>query len=371
MGVDRRGLIRQIPAVDHRLRTGGPAGAASRRQHVLGGSRPERRERALGCGPFGRAQFGGEQGAAFLRLLQRRQRREATRRLADRAVEQTGGQRRRNQTADAHRTGRLAEDQNPVRIAPEGRSIGLHPLKRRDLVEQAVVARRTVLGLGAQAGVRQEPEGSEPVVDRDQHHALAGQRRAVEDERRTVADLVAAAVEPDHDRPRTVRAGIRGGPEVEVEAVLAAVDLAAAVDRGVGGDPLPAGGAGLMSAPHALPRFGRLWRAPPQIAHRGRSERDAAEHEHVAGWTPAVIDRGALDSARHGLDDEARAGGVRLSVSATGGSGYDSHDQETIRRPTLHGNSFQPRNQSCNSSRCTSPDSGTGRPARVSNHTQR
>ena len=293
-GVDLPRLVGQVPAVDHGLRTVGPPGAAGRGQHVLGRSGPHCGGDFSDGGILRDAQLVGQQHAAPLRLLQALERSEATGGLTDRAMEQTSRQRRRDQAADAHGARRLAEDRHSLRVATERRGVVPHPLERRDLVEQAVVAGRPVLRLGGQRLVGQEAERAQPVVDRHQDDALPSKRRAVEDERRPMPHLVAAAVEPDHDRPRTSVAGGRR-PQIEIEAVLAAVEFAAAPDRGVGTDPLPARRAGLQGRTHAVPGRRRLRRPPAQVAHRRRGVGNAAEGEHVAGWAAAVVDRRPLD----------------------------------------------------------------------------
>ena len=93
----------------------------------------------------------------------------------------------------------LAEDGDVLRVAAEGRDVALHPLQRRDLVHQAVVADRLARpgGLG-QRRVGEVAERAQPVVDGHHHHAVAGEVLAVIDPAR--AGPVAAAVDPDHHR---------------------------------------------------------------------------------------------------------------------------------------------------------------------------
>ena len=59
--------------------------------------------------------------------------------LGDRAPEQPLGAGHGKQRADAHRSGRLAEDGDVAGITAEGGDILLHPLEGGDLVEQAAV----------------------------------------------------------------------------------------------------------------------------------------------------------------------------------------------------------------------------------------
>ena len=98
--------------------------------------------------------------------------------LGDGLVEQALGRWRAEERADAHAAGGLAEDRDVAGVAAEAGDVVAHPTEGGDLVADAV---------GARAGERrvqvpevEEPEGAQPVVDRDDHHvAVPGQVRAV------------------------------------------------------------------------------------------------------------------------------------------------------------------------------------------------
>src|SRR4029077_2505625 len=62
--------------------------------------------------------------------------------LADRAMEQSAAAWRHDVVADVSRTGGLTEDRDVVGIASELRDVGLHPLQRCALIEQALVTER-------------------------------------------------------------------------------------------------------------------------------------------------------------------------------------------------------------------------------------
>ena len=120
----------------------------------------------------------------------------------------------------ANEPGRLAEDRDVAGIAAERRDVVLDPPQRRDLIEHAVVARRVAAGLARQLGMREEPEHAEPVVERDEHHALARERLAVVARLGAGAGLKAAAVNPHHHR-QPIAGGLAGVQMLRVEAVLA------------------------------------------------------------------------------------------------------------------------------------------------------
>jgi len=66
---------------------------------------------------------------------------------------------------------RFAEDRDLVGIAPERRDVVLHPLQRRELVHEPVVAPHVVRRLGGQRGVGEVPEPAEPEIHADDHDA--------------------------------------------------------------------------------------------------------------------------------------------------------------------------------------------------------
>ena len=114
----------------------------------------------------------------------------------DRLVEQRGGRGRGEHQADVLRSGRFPGDRHMRRIAAEFGDVPLHPLQRRDLVHQRVIARRSAL-LGAELAVRQEAEDPEPVTDADEHDLLADVRK---DDVVGAAGAIASAVDPHQHR---------------------------------------------------------------------------------------------------------------------------------------------------------------------------
>ena len=123
----------------------------------------------------------------------------------------------------------------------------------------------------------EKPQRPQPIVDADQHHALLGQGAAVIHGQVAVADAQGAAVNPDHHRPGVSRFG--PGPDVQVQAVLAALQLAAAVDAV--DDGLPAGRSEGGGVPRLLPGSRASRRLPAQVPHRRRRVGDAAKHPHA------------------------------------------------------------------------------------------
>ena len=64
-------------------------------------------------------------------------------------------------------------------LPPKAAMLSRTQRERRHLIEQAVVARGVPARLARQLGMREEPEDAQPVVDRDDHDALARERVAV------------------------------------------------------------------------------------------------------------------------------------------------------------------------------------------------
>ena len=219
---------------------------------------------------------------------------EAAAALADGGVEEAARERRGHQLVDAPRAGRLAEDGHARRVAPERRDVPLHPAEGGDLVQQAVVARRPVPGLGAQQRVGEIAERAEAVVDGDQHHAALRQPRPVVGDVGAVADGQPAAVDPNQHGGAVVRP--RRRPDVQVEAVLVHAVDARVVERPHRGGQrvLHARRRRLGCVAHALPRRRGLRGTPPEVAHRRGRERHApvdhdlgAERRGGTGELPA------------------------------------------------------------------------------------
>src|SRR4029077_1525286 len=101
----------------------------------------------------------GERGAAF----------------ADGLVDQAFGQWGCHKRADGKRASALTKNGHIVRIAAESGNVVLYPLKCRDLIEQTVVARGTVAGLGDEIRMREESKDTEAIVHGDHDYAVLGQ----------------------------------------------------------------------------------------------------------------------------------------------------------------------------------------------------
>ena len=309
--------VGEDPAVDVRGRPDQVGRHALHRVGARGPHRLERRRRAvaeqgLDEALAGRLDLGPGRGPA--------PRAEAAAALADGGVEEAAGERRRHELVDAPRAGRLAEDGHARRVAPERRDVPLDPAEGRDLVEEAVVARRPVPGLGAQQRVGEIAERPEAVVDGDQHHAALGQPRPVVGDVGAVADGQPAAVNPDEHRRAVVRP--RRRPDVQVEAVLVHAVDAGVVERPHRGGQraLHARRRGLGRVAHALPGRRRLGGTPPQIAHRRGRERHApVDHDLVAERRRRSRELPALDG-----HDPA---GVLAHGGCRAGGGKTDHDQ--------------------------------------------
>src|SRR5260370_31801662 len=126
-----------------------------------------------------------------------------------------------------------------------------------------------------------EAKSVEAVIDSDYDHAFAGEDFALVGGGGAGAASKPATVDPHHHR-QTVLCGFRGGPNVEVEAILAERRKFALINRSRGRvRRLPAGIGELRGLANALPGGRRLRRFPTEIAHRRRSKGYAAVNAHV------------------------------------------------------------------------------------------
>jgi hypothetical protein len=211
--------------------------------------------------------------------------------LEDHAMEQPARGGHGEQHADRDRAGGFAHHGDLARIAAERGDVVPHPAQRRDLIEQQAVAR---VMAGREVAEVEQARQAEPVVDRDGDDALLGERHAVIQRRRARAHDERAAVDPHHDR---VRAGAGGREHVEVQAVLAGLDLVG--DAAHHRDPRIArlGGdrAEVRGVADAGPRRGRRGRPEPERADRRRRERDPLPHRDVAVALAAHLAMGGLD----------------------------------------------------------------------------
>src|ERR1700722_12799537 len=125
--------------------------------------------------------------------------------------------------------------------------------------------------------MREESKDSQPVIISDHHRALARQCVAVIHGERSRASGESAAVGPD-DYGAAFAGGFRGGPDVQIEAVLAR-------SRSTGGPALllHAHRAKFVGLAHAFPmrRWTRL--TPAQVADRRRGKGDALIDANVVG----------------------------------------------------------------------------------------
>ena len=130
--------------------------------------------------------------------------------------------RRCHQLADRMPPGGLTKDGDVVRVATKGFDVVAHPGERRNLIQRAVVAGGTVRVFCGEIRVGQESIQSQPIVDAYQHNTIACQAGALVGPA-AGPELVAAAVNPEHDRQRT--AALRGRDDVQGQAVLGHLDV--------------------------------------------------------------------------------------------------------------------------------------------------
>ena len=105
-------------------------------------------------------------------------------------------------------------------IAAEHGDVALHPLQRRDKVEESIGAGRMMLGFGGEFGMRKEAQRVEPMVHRDDDNAARRKTRAVVARFGPGADDEAASVYPDHHRQARGLARSGRRPDVEMETIF-------------------------------------------------------------------------------------------------------------------------------------------------------
>ena len=162
---------------------------------------------------------------------------------------------------------RLPEYCHPGRVAPECTDVALDPGKSSLLVEDPVVARSVVRGLGVELGMGKEPESAEPVVRRNDDDAFLCKSGPVIHRHGEGHFFESPAIEEDHDRQFFVGNPGRG-PDIEVQAVLAHVQRSRRSWLGTGCSIL-------FCFLYAVPGQYRCGRSPPQIAGRRSCKRDA------------------------------------------------------------------------------------------------
>ena len=99
--------------------------------------------------------------------------------LANHALEQTGRQGRRGQCGRIRGTRRLAKNRYVVRISTKRFYVLLHPLKRRDLIQDRIVAGDTGVRLCRQTGMTHETHHADAIIDADKNDTPRRQPIAV------------------------------------------------------------------------------------------------------------------------------------------------------------------------------------------------
>ncbi len=150
--------------------------------------------------------------------------------------------------------------------------------------------------------MREESKNSQPVIISDHHRALARQRVAVIHRERSRATGEGTTIGPD-DHGAAFRGGFRGGPDVQIEAVLAGRR-----SRSAGGPALllHAHRAKFVGLAHAFPMRRRTRFTPAQVTDRGRGKGDALINANVVGGAGD-----ARDQASFGADRIRNRGGEK------------------------------------------------------------
>ena len=203
------------------------------------------------------------------------------------------------QSRHAHRARRLAGDGHVVRVAAEGRDVVPHPLKRLDLIHEAIVAGAAVGILTGKLLGGEETEHTQAVAEVHHQHAFAGKSLAAVVGVPGLTGLERAAVDIDQNGQLLRFSG--GPPEVEIQRVLAhgvaemivqgdlivvkADDLGqGVVDLGIA--RLHCHGRKMRAGAHTAPGLRVFRRLPPKLPDRGLGVGDAGEdlHRPVRGF---------------------------------------------------------------------------------------
>ena len=164
---------------------------------------------------------------------------------------------------------RTPRDRDVAGIATKRRDVGLHPLKPRLLVLEAVVA-----SVQAERPIREESQQPESVLQRHEHN-VAGLREMITRKLDRVSELEPATVDP-HERPQMRTAGVRRGDHVQIQAILGRRRAVPLARRRV-----------LQGRPGGGPHRGRLRRLPTERAQRWSGERDPQPlRQTVVGHKP-------------------------------------------------------------------------------------
>src|SRR5215470_18374476 len=154
-------------------------------------------------------------------------------------------------------------------------------------------------GFGSQVGMRQVAERPKAIVDGNEHDSFFGECRAVVDRVSARSAGERTAVNPDHDRQFVSR--LCGGPDIQIEAVLALFGWRGIVHRSLGIWSLRTLGAKSVTGADAVPGNYGLRSFPSETAHRRSGKRDAFEGADT-------ISRCAGDLAALNFDYVGRAG---------------------------------------------------------------
>ena len=214
-------------------------------------------------------------------------------------VEESGSIRHGQKGGNLRSAARLAENHDPVRIAPEGLNVVAHPFERQHQVQHAGVARPRVSRPTDLVEV-QVPEGRQSMVHSDHHHiAPPGQVGAVVPVPGARTRPIAAAVDAEQNGAAAAIGDTRR-PHVENQAVLALTVVRRVAESeqihdwrtGSARDTphhlrrrRPKGGGG----PDPRPGGRRRWWAEAVLAPRWRAIRNALEHPDAAVFDTAHL----------------------------------------------------------------------------------
>src|SRR5215831_12985108 len=213
------------------------------------------------------------------------------------------------EAADAHATGRLAEDGYVGGIASERLDVVAHPGDCEQLIEKTDVC----AGFDLAAEEVLQVEGAEAVLQGHDHDVAAPcEPGTVVDRLASTAEHEGAAVDPHHHRPATVVK--TRGPDVQRQAVLARLLDAEADGRLLlgGGGPEPGG------REDARPRRGRTGRGEPQLSQRRPGEWNATKREEIVAAFAFDLPDPGLHHSRRRHARNASAYGATCLTCGTG-----------------------------------------------------
>lgn len=231
-------------------------------------------------------------------------------RLGNAAMQEASRLGRQHVIRDTGTAGTLPEHSDTPRIAAEGLDVRTNPAQHLQLILEAIVA-GTVQGLGAE-----EAQRSQAKVGRNEYDVVVQQEVRAVEAADAGATLPAAAMEPHHHRQRAVHSRRARRVDIQVQAVLAALDdhvaaegIALQADRGI-----------LHGQTLALPRGRRHRWAETKLAQRWLRIGHAHEGPHmatlvggeVASDQPAAVAQTHVQALRvaaiAGADEESREG---------------------------------------------------------------